>query len=111
MLTHGSQQAVLGEWLRQVLARANHASTRTIEQAVLRRQHYHGCSGKTRTALDERAGLVTIEARHQDVAEDDVRRVVVDLRERFEAVLREDDLAAGLCEENLRTAPNGVRII
>jgi hypothetical protein len=52
--------------------------------------------------LDERARLVAVEARHHDVHEDEVGLVVGDLRERVETVLREDHLAAGLHEKDLR---------
>src|SRR5512140_2433334 len=73
MLSHRGQQAVLGERLRQVLARTHHAPARPVEQSVLGRKHHDRSLVKARAALDQRAGLVTIEPRHQDVAEDDVR--------------------------------------
>ena len=61
--------------------------------------------------LDERAGLVAVQARHHDVDEDEVGLVVGDLRERVEAVLRQDHLAPGLHEEDLRAAPDGVAVV
>jgi hypothetical protein len=87
VLQHRGQQAVLGERLGQVFAGADHAAAGAVEQAVLRRQHHHRGPRKARAALDQRAGLVAIEPRHQDVAEDDRRLVVVDLGQGLEAVL------------------------
>ncbi|MPN30030.1 hypothetical protein SDC9_177487 [bioreactor metagenome] len=37
--------------------------------------------------------------------------MVVDLGQRFKAVLRQDDLAAGLVQEDLGAASDGVRIV
>src|SRR5690606_23951522 len=51
------------------------------------------------------------QARHQDVAEDDVRSVIRELRERIEPVLGQHDVAAGLLEEDLRAAPDGVAVV
>ena len=62
-------------------------------------------------ALDDRAGLVAVEARHQDVAEDQVGIVVVDLRQRVEAVLGEEHLVAALLQEDLGAAPDGVAVV
>jgi len=61
--------------------------------------------------LDERAGLVAVQTRHHDVDEYDVGLMVGDLGERVEAVLREDHLAAGLHEEDLGAAPDGVAVV
>src|SRR5712664_1230760 len=108
---YGFQKAVLREWLGQIFVRAHHSATRPIKQAVLGRQHDHGRSGEVRVFLDQRAGLIPVQARHHDVHEDDVWLMVGDLRERVETVLGEDDLATRLHEENLRAAANSVRIV
>src|SRR3954469_21532644 len=86
---YGLQQAVLGERLGQIFVGSDHAAARAIEQAVLRGQHDHRHRGEARVLLDERAGLVTVQTRHHDVAEDDVRLMVADLRKRVEAILGE----------------------
>ena len=59
--------------------------------------------------LDQRAGLVAVEARHHDVDEDEVRLVVGDLGQRVEAVLGQDHLASRLQQEDLGAAADGVR--
>ncbi|MNS62411.1 hypothetical protein D3C72_954700 [compost metagenome] len=64
-----------------------------------------------RVALDDGAGLIAVEARHQDVAENQVRLVVVNLGERVEAVFREKNLVPTLLQKNLGTAPDGVAVI
>src|SRR5512139_1036382 len=61
MLSHGGQQAVLRERLRQVFARTHHAAARPVEQAVLGRQHHDRRLVEARTALDQRACLVAVE--------------------------------------------------
>jgi hypothetical protein len=61
--------------------------------------------------LDERAGLVTVEARHHDVNEHELRLVVGDLGQSVEPVLREDDGATRLQQEDFRAAANRVRVV
>src|SRR5690606_6552821 len=85
-LLHRLQQLVLGEWLGQVVLGADHPAARLVEHAVLGREHHDRHRGELRVALDDRAGLVTVEARHQDVAEDQVGLVVVDLGQGIETV-------------------------
>src|SRR6266853_2090708 len=108
---YGFQKTVLRKWLGQIFVRAHHSATRPIKQTVLGRQHNHGRSGEVRVFLDQRAGLIAVQARHHDVHEDDVRLMVGDLGESIETVFGEDDLATGLHQENLRAAANGVRIV
>lgn len=54
---------------------------------------------------------VAVQARHQDVAEDQVRLVVADLGQGVEAVLGQHDLVAALLEEDLGAAPDGVAVV
>ena len=61
--------------------------------------------------LDQRAGLIAVEARHHDVHEDDVGPVVGDLGKRVEAIHGGIDLAAFLGEQGLRRAPDGLAVI
>src|SRR6478672_567784 len=78
-LLHGLQQLVFGERFGEVVLRADHAAPRLVEHAVLGRQHDHRHPRELGVALDDRAGLVAVQAGHQDVAEDQVRLVIVDL--------------------------------
>src|SRR5438552_8602944 len=108
---NGFQKTILRKWLGQIFVRAHHSATRPIKQAVLGRQHDHGRGGEVCVFLDQRAGLIAIQARHHDVHKDDVGLVVGDLGERVETVFGEDHLATGLNQENLRAAANSVRIV
>jgi len=58
-----------------------------------------GVVAKCAFFLDQRAGLIAVQARHHDVHEDDVRLMVGDLGESIETVFGEDDLATGLHQE------------
>jgi len=62
-------------------------------------------------ALDDGAGLIAVETRHQDVAENQVRLVVVDLGKRVVPVLRQKNLMPTLLQKNFGTAPDGVAVI
>jgi hypothetical protein len=64
-----------------------------------------------RVALDDGASLIPVEARHQDVAKDQVGFVVIDLGQGVEAVFREEDFVAALFEEDLGASPNGVAVV
>src|ERR1700730_7473081 len=89
-----AQELVLGERLGQVVLRADDAAPRAIEQGVLRGQHDHGYGAEYLVVLDEGTSLITVESRHHDVDEDDVRLMIGDLRQRIEAVDRREDLTA-----------------
>src|SRR4051812_18612450 len=110
-LLHRLQQLVLGEWLGEVVLRADHAAARLVEHAVLGRQHHDRNRSEFGVALDDCAGLVAVQPRHQDVAEDQVGLVVVDLRQCIEAILGQHHFVATLLEEDLRTAADGVAVI
>src|SRR6187549_1718281 len=81
-----TQKLFLGERLGQIVLGADDAAPGAIEQAVLGRQHDDGNVAEHLVVLDQRAGLVAIQARHHDVDEDDVRLVVGDLGQGIEAV-------------------------
>jgi hypothetical protein len=66
---------------------------------------------KARVALDDGAGLVAIEPRHQDVAEDQFRIVVVDLGQRIEAVFGQHDFVPALAQKDLGRAADGVAVV
>jgi hypothetical protein len=66
---------------------------------------------KVLVVLDQRAGLVAIQARHHDVDEDDVGLVVGDLGQRVEAVDRGEHLAALLREQRFGGAPDRLAVV
>src|SRR5271154_653198 len=74
-----SQQLVFGKRLGQVMFRSNDAPARPIEQTVLAGQHDHRNLFEDLVVLDQRTGLVSVEARHHDVYEHDIRLMVGDL--------------------------------
>src|SRR5688500_577978 len=63
------QQAFLREGLREVFVGSDHAATRAVETAVLGRERAPRRRPVLAALLDERAGLVAVEARHHDVDE------------------------------------------
>src|SRR6185312_15276174 len=67
--------------------------------------------GELHVALDDGAGLVAIEPRHQDVAENQLRLMVIDLGQRVKTVFRQHHLVAALLEKNFGAAPNGVAVV
>ena len=61
--------------------------------------------------LDERAGLITVEPRHHDVDEHDVRLMVRDFRERIEPIDGRKDLTPLLGEECLGRTANRLAVV
>src|SRR5712691_9420685 len=108
---YGFQKTILRKWLGQIFVRAHHSATRPIKKAVLGRQHNHGGGGEVRVFLDQRAGLIPVQARHHNLHENDIGLVVGDLGERVETVFGEDHLATSLHQKNLGAAANRVRIV
>src|SRR5258706_7729337 len=92
---HCLQQTVLREGLGQIFIRTHHSTARAVEQPVFRGEHDRGRSREASIFLDQRAGLIPVQARHQDVHENHFGLMVGDLGECIEAVFREDDLASG----------------
>src|SRR5579871_1509392 len=105
------EQLVLGEGLGQIVLRAHDASARAIEQPVLRGEHDDRNRAEYFVVLDERAGLVAVEARHHDIDKYDVRLMIGNLGERIEAVHRREDLTAFLAQECLGGAPDRLAVI
>src|SRR5882757_9052463 len=62
-----SQQFVFGERLGQVMFRSYDAAAGSIEQTILAGQHDHRNLLEDLVVLDQRTGLVSIQARHHDV--------------------------------------------
>ena len=70
-----------------------------------------GTSGVLGIALEHHAGLIPVQPRHHDVAEDQVRLAVDDLGQRVESVLCQDDVAAGLLQKYLGAASDRVGVV
>src|SRR5690606_21541157 len=94
-----------------VLLGADDAAACLVEQAVLGGQHDHRRVLEQLVVLDQRAGLVAVQTRHHDVDEDDLRALVGDLGQRFEAVGGGVDFAAFAAQQRFRGAPDGLRIV
>src|SRR5690606_21717369 len=109
--TDGAKQLFASERFGQVLFRPDDAAARLVEQAVLGRQHDHRRRLELLVALDERARLVAVQARHHDVDEDDLRLLVGDLGQGLEAVGGGDDLASLPLEQSLGGAADGLGVI
>src|SRR5580700_3856128 len=106
-----SQQFVFGKRLGQIMFRSYDAAARPIEKAVLARQHDHGNLFEYLVVLDQGAGLVSVEARHHDVDEHDIRLVVGDLREGIETIDGREHFAALLGEECFSGTANRLTVI
>src|SRR5580658_9483447 len=106
-----AQELVLRERLGQVVLRADDATPRAIEQAVLGRQHDHGNGTEYLVVLDEGTGLIAVETRHHDVDEHNVRLVIRDLRQRVESVNRRKDFTTLLREESFRRATDRLAVV
>src|SRR5262249_50361644 len=111
MRLDGAQELVLGERLRQVVLGTYDPAASAIEQAILGRQHDHGNGAENLVVLYEGARLITIQTRHHDVDEHDVRLVVRNFRERIEAVDGRIDLAPLLGEERLGRAADRLTVV
>ena len=61
--------------------------------------------------LDQGTGLIAVEPRHHDVAENDCRLVVSNLGQRIKAIFGQHHPTSRLNEKDLGTTPNGVAIV
>ena len=93
------------------MIRADTAAAGLVEQAIARRQHHHWNGAEGTVALEQRAGLIAIQARHHDIDEDDVRALVGDLGQGVETIERRDHLATGLFEQQLGGAANRLGVV
>src|SRR5690606_12673436 len=84
---------------------------RLVEQAVLGGQHNDRRLLEQLVVLDQRAGLVAIQARHHDVDEDDLRPLVGDLGQRLESVGGGHDVGPLPAQQGLCGAADGLRIV
>lgn len=62
-------------------------------------------------ALDDGAGLIAVQLRHQDVAEDELWLKVIHFRQRVKAIFGQQHFVAALFEKNFSTTSNGVAVI
>src|SRR6185437_7977011 len=83
------------------MLRSDDTAPRAIEEAVLRREHDDRDRAKNLVVLDQRAGLITVEPRHHDVHEHDIRVGVGNLGKRIEPIDGRVDLATLLREKRL----------
>src|SRR5690606_3221804 len=111
VLADGVEELLAREWLGDVLLGADDAPARLVEQAVLGGQHDHRRGLEQLVVLDQRAGLVAVQARHHDVDEDDLRLLVRDLRQCLEPVDRGSDLRPLPAEQRLGGTPDRLRVV
>ena len=111
MLAYGTDEVILREGLGEIFIRADQAASSAVENAVLARQHDYGRAAKSRIPLDQRAGLISIETRHHDVNEYNVRVMFRDFRQCRKAVLRENHVVACLGKKEFGASPNGVAVV
>lgn len=89
-------QTFLAEGLGQVLVGTDQFAACAVEQTVLAGQHDNRSILEFGVVFNERASLVTVQARHHDIDEDDIGLVVDHLGQAVEAILSQNDLAARL---------------
>src|SRR5690554_6099537 len=111
VLADGVEEFLARERLGDVLLGADDAPAGLVEQAVLGREHDHRRGLEQLVVLDQRAGLVAVQARHHDVDEDDLRLLVGDLRQRLEAVDGGGDLRPLPLEQGFGGAADRLRIV
>src|SRR5690554_920763 len=111
VLADGVEELLAREWLGDVLLGADDAPARLVEQAVLGGQHDHRRGLEQLVVLEQRAGLVAVQARHHDVDEDDLRLLVRDLRQCLEPVDRGSDLRPLPAEQRLGGTPDRLRVV
>src|SRR5580658_1065068 len=93
------------------MLRADDAAAGTVKQTVLGRQHDDRYGAEYLVVLDERTGLIAVQARHHDVDEHNVRLVIRDLGERIEAVDRGEDLTPLFRQQRLRGTADRLAVI
>src|SRR6267154_2465771 len=106
-----SQQFVFGKRLGQVMFRSYDAAAGSIEQTILAGQHDHRNLLEDLVVLDQRTGLVSVETRHHDVHEHDVRLMIGDLGQGVETIDCREHFAALLGEESFSGSANGLAVI
>jgi hypothetical protein len=104
-------QVFLGKWFGQIFFRAHDAPPGAIEDAVLARQHDYRSRLEILVVLDQRAGLVTIQARHHDIDENYVRLVLGNFGQRLEAVDRGNYFATHFFEQGFCAAADGFTVV
>src|SRR5690554_3053840 len=111
VLADGVEEFLARERFGDVLLGADDAAAGLVEQPVLRREHDHRRGLEELVVLDQRAGLVAIQARHHDVDENDLRLLVGDLRQRLEPVNRGRDVRTFPPQQRLGGAADRLRVV
>src|SRR6202167_2573899 len=106
-----SQQFIFGKRLGQIMFRSYDPAAGSIEEPILARQHDHGYLFEYLVVLDQRTSLVSVETRHHDVHEDDIRLMVGDLGEGIESVDSREHFATLLGEERFSGSANGLTVV
>src|SRR5210317_1664895 len=106
-----TQQFIFRERLGEVLFGTHDAASRTIKQAVFRRQHDHGGLPKGLVVLDKRTGLIAVEARHHDVHKNQVRLVIGYFGQRIETINRRKNLAPLFGQQGFCGSANGFAVV
>src|SRR6202030_4576853 len=106
-----SQQFVFGKRLGQIMFRSYDAAASPVEQTVLAGQHDHRNLFEHLVVLDQRTGLVSIEARHHDVHEHDVRLMVGDLGQCVETIDGSEHFAALLGQKSFSGPTNRLTVV
>lgn len=67
--------------------------------------------GKSLVALDDGASLVTIEPRHENIAENNVGMCVVDAGEGIKSVFCQQHFVSALFQKNFCATSNGIAVV
>ena len=89
----------------------DHPAAGAIEQAVLGRQHDYRRRTETLILLDQRASLIAIQPRHDNVAENHFRLMVGNHRQRIETVFGKQYLTTSLHQKYFRATADGVAVV
>src|SRR5690606_6686356 len=111
VLADGVEEFLARERFGDVLLGADDAPAGLVEQAVLGREHDHRRGFEQLVVLDQRAGLVAVQARHHDVDEDDLRLLVGDLRQRLEAIHCGGDFRSFPAQQGLGGSADRLRVV
>ena len=101
---HAREQRRVVDRLREKIVRARVEARHAVGRLVERRDHHDGNMRGLGIGLDAAADFEAVHARHHDVEQHDIRRVLLDLGERFLAVERGHDFEVLSRRASLRAA-------
>ena len=96
MVADYPEQTVLGKWFGEVSGSASDGTASAIEQSVAGGKQDDRRVAKVLAVTDETAGLITIEAWHQNVAENQRRPTFHDFGQSLETVFGKQHRITGL---------------